>query len=68
MGHASMRAALIYQHATAERDQGIAEALSRLATGDLGSVHGSPPVGGHERARPPARGTRGARDGAPGSA
>ena len=48
MGHASMRAALIYQHATAERDQGIAEALSRLATGDLGSVHGNPPGGGQE--------------------
>lgn len=31
MGHASMRAALIYQHATAERDQGIAAALSELA-------------------------------------
>ena len=32
MGHASMRAALIYQHATMERDQGIAAALSELAT------------------------------------
>jgi integrase len=32
MGHASMRAALIYQHATAERDQEIAAALSELAT------------------------------------
>jgi integrase len=31
MGHASMRAALIYQHATAERDQEIAAALSELA-------------------------------------
>jgi integrase len=48
MGHASMRAALIYQHATAERDQGIAEALSRLATGQHGSVRGSPAEGGHE--------------------
>ena len=48
MGHASMRAALIYQHATAERDQGIAAALSRLATGDLGSVHGNPRGGGQE--------------------
>jgi integrase len=32
MGHASPRAALIYQHATSDRDQAIAEALSDLAT------------------------------------
>jgi integrase len=32
MGHASPRAALIYQHATPERDRLLAEALSRLAT------------------------------------
>jgi integrase len=31
MGHASMRAALIYQHATSDRDAAIATALSRLA-------------------------------------
>ena len=31
MGHASPRAALIYQHATAERDRAVAEALSKLA-------------------------------------
>jgi hypothetical protein len=31
MGHASPRAALIYQHATSERDQVIAAALSELA-------------------------------------
>ena len=31
MGHASMRAAVLYQHATSERDQQIAEALSELA-------------------------------------
>ena len=29
MGHASMRAALIYQHATAERDRSIANAMDR---------------------------------------
>ena len=33
MGHASMWAALIYQHATADRDAAIAAALSRLANG-----------------------------------
>ena len=31
MGHATPRAALIYQHATAERDHALAAALSRLA-------------------------------------
>jgi integrase len=31
MGHASSRAALIYQHATNERDRALADALSRLA-------------------------------------
>jgi hypothetical protein len=56
MGHASMRAALIYQHATAERDQSIAEALSRLAAGEPGSLHGTSPVGGHEHSRPVATG------------
>lgn len=30
MGHASPRAALIYQHATAERDRAIADALSAM--------------------------------------
>jgi hypothetical protein len=32
MGHASPRAALIYQHATSDRDQAIASALSGLAS------------------------------------
>lgn len=31
MGHASARAALIYQHATRERDRAIADSLSVLA-------------------------------------
>lgn len=30
MGHASPRAALIYQHATAEKDRAIAHALGEL--------------------------------------
>ena len=30
MGHASPRAALIYQHATRERDHAIADALNEL--------------------------------------
>ena len=40
MGHASPRAALIYQHATRERDQAIAnafDALLRDRSGDGGS-------------------------------
>lgn len=31
MGHASPRAALLYQHATDDRDRAIAHALSELA-------------------------------------
>jgi integrase len=34
LGHASSDAALRYQHATADRDSAIADALSRLARGD----------------------------------
>ena len=30
MGHGSMRAALIYQHATSQRDREIADALQKL--------------------------------------
>lgn len=36
MGHASMRAALIYQHATVDRDKAIAETLDRLMKGGSG--------------------------------
>lgn len=32
-GHASMRAALIHQHATAQRDRAIAQAMDRLVEG-----------------------------------
>jgi integrase len=42
MGHSSMRAALIYQHATKDRDAAIAAALSELATAV--SVSPTPPV------------------------
>jgi hypothetical protein len=38
MGHGSMRAALIYQHATTDRDRSIADALSELV--DLGWADG----------------------------
>ncbi len=50
MGHASPRAALIYQHATSDRDQAIASALSNLASDA-------------EITRLDGRGARGARDG-----
>ncbi|MEU4818025.1 tyrosine-type recombinase/integrase [Micromonospora aurantiaca] len=33
MGHATMRAALIYQHATSERDREIAQAMDRRIAG-----------------------------------
>jgi len=39
MGHGSMRAALIYQHATSERDREIAAALDvRIGRGGGGQV------------------------------
>ena len=41
MGHSSMRAALIYQHATADRDRAIAKALDDLLTGRFGHVAGT---------------------------
>jgi len=48
MGHGSMRAALIYQHATSARDRSIASALSALvATQRPNSSIPDKPVGGH---------------------
>jgi integrase len=44
MGHASMRAALIYQHATADRDRAIADCLDGLLTGHVAGTTG--PVNG----------------------
>lgn len=35
MGHSSMRAALIYQHATQDRDAAIAGALLDLMAGEI---------------------------------
>jgi len=43
MGHASMRAAIIYQHATAERDRSIADAMDRLF--ELPEDDGDPEAG-----------------------
>lgn len=39
MGHGSMRAALIYQHATTDRDRSIVDGLSELV--DLGRTDDS---------------------------
>lgn len=52
MGHASSRAALIYQHATKDRDAAIAAALSDLIEG----CHGSPERAdrAHPASRPPS--------------
>jgi len=61
MGHASMRAALIHQHATADRDHAIAVALSRLVTGDGADAEQQgregPALHAQGRARPRATGT-----------
>jgi len=68
MGHASMRAALIYQHATADRDASIAAALSRMATEhEAGepTLHTGPPLNAQGRARPRATGRWRARAASP---
>ena len=61
MGHASMRAALIYQHATTDRDAAIAAALSQLALGEVATAEPAtrerPPLRAAGRARTRATGT-----------
>ena len=58
MGHASMRAALIYQHATSDRDAAIAQALSKLALVEPEArPQERPPLRAQGRARPRATGT-----------
>ncbi len=61
-----MRAALIYQHATTDRDAAIATALSRLATRSDAPQEPAPPADRPQlrhsgRARPRAAGTQRAR-------
>ena len=53
LGHASPRAALIYQHAADDRDHRIAEALDQMAT-EAGL---DPAVPSMNRDRPPCSGT-----------
>jgi integrase len=48
MGHSTTRAALIYQHRTAERDRLIAEAVSKLAQAEFNRPNGP---SGTQRAR-----------------
>lgn len=58
MGHASMRAALIYQHATSDRDAAIARALSKLALAQPDArPQERPALRAQGRARPRATGT-----------
>ena len=55
MGHSSTRAALIYQHASRDRERAIAAAVSAR-------VEAARPKGeGHDRARPPRRARSGHR-------
>jgi len=77
MGHASFRAALIYQHATTDRDAALAAALSGVATGcgttpeAAAGGRRSPSLHASGRARPRTTGTQRAgkdhRDGTGGS-
>ena len=57
MGHSSPRAALIYQHATRERDQKIAAGMGRLFTearnAGTKKTGSTPKPSGTERARSP---------------
>ncbi len=46
MGHVSVGAALVYQHATAVRDRAIADALDRMLAAGEGTPMGSGHVGG----------------------
>lgn len=43
MGHASMQAALIYQHRTADRDRAIAEGMDRMLEETQGHAEGTDP-------------------------
>jgi len=57
MGHGSMRAALIYQHATSARDRNIATALSALVATERPTTSTSDePVEGHGGAQDSRRG------------
>ena len=49
MGHSTARAAMVYLHATDERQRAIADALSQLAEGSRGRQ--SSPPSGTQRAR-----------------
>ena len=49
MGHASARAAMLYLHGSNERQQAIADALSRTAADELGRSR--PGSSGTQRAR-----------------
>jgi hypothetical protein len=42
MGHASMRAALLYQHATTERDREIAESMDKRIAKQQGTKAAKP--------------------------
>ncbi|WP_433247137.1 hypothetical protein [Actinomadura nitritigenes] len=54
MGHASSRAALLYQHASQDRDQALGEAFEVARASDKGDK-GAPKRSGTQRARKPKR-------------
>jgi len=51
MGHASMRAALIYQHATSERDREIADGIDQRIAKAQGKKQATPPRKAAKRRR-----------------
>lgn len=48
LGHSSVRAAMIYQHATRDRDQAIAKALGTFVRDARNATEKQPDTGEHE--------------------
>jgi len=54
LGHSTTRAAMIYQHATGERDKKIAEALDLMITEARKSADKAKQKGGTDASEPPS--------------
>jgi hypothetical protein len=54
LGHSTTRAAMIYQHATGERDRKIAEALDLMITQARESADKPKPEDGTDTSEPPS--------------
>jgi hypothetical protein len=52
MGHDSERAALIYQHSSAQRQRALADEVGRMATAELARSNSAKPSGTRTARRP----------------